>query len=229
MELYQTSYISELAIAINVLGDINIKIDKFNPKTIYKFSRENKILFIPTMPITMNNLINSNVIVKKNEYKPSDFVDVFSNPQKLNTVIQFIKQTKNIKPVTIDIAERNGIVKKNIELILSIYFSRDNKFIYNNRSFPIHSYRWNEIFTSKPSSITTKKVPLYYITIDLYVLNDKKTGNLNERNILTCEIKQTNIIKDLNELGFNIKLPIKKNITPLYGPNIRGSYTFDNL
>jgi hypothetical protein len=225
MELSQTSMISELIISINLLGDINLRIDKFNPKMVYRFSRENIILFIPTIPITMNALINSNVKIKKKTYKPSDFIDVFSNPQKLNIVVQYI-MLKKPKPITIIDAERNGIVKNNIELILSIYFDKENKFIYYNREFPIHSYNWNGMYQSKRSENINKKVPLYYINIDLYALDNKKIGNFKERSELTCNIKRRNIYNDLNELGFNFNIPQistmkpTNTITNLYNPRL---------
>ena len=139
MEISKPSFISELIISINVSGGISFKIDTFNPKMVYRNSLENRILFIPMIPITMNELIKSNVGVKKNTYRPSDFINIFSNPQNLNTVIQYIKTKTNIKPLTIEEAERKGYIKNNIDLILSIYFDNENKLTYNNRIFPIHS------------------------------------------------------------------------------------------
>jgi hypothetical protein len=224
MEISKPSFISELIISINVSGGISFKIDTFNPKMVYRNSLENRILFIPMIPITMNELIKSNVGVKKNTYRPSDFINVFSNPQNLNTVIQYIKTKTNIKPLTIEEAERKGYIKNNIDLILSIYFDNENKLTYNNRIFPIHSYTWNGEYSKIP--VNGKSVPNYKINIELYLLDNRSSGNNTERNSMTCDLKRRNIAMDLKELGFNINIP---NISgqrnrPIYGPSIRGPY-----
>lgn len=224
MNLSSSSKISELIISINVLGDIHHTINKFNPKMIYSSSIENRILFIPNIPITMNSLIKSNVTINKYKYRPSDFINVFSNPTLLNKVIQFIK-TKNIKNVSIKEAEQNGYIKNNINLILSIYFDNDNKLTINNRRYPIHSYKWDQIYTTNKS--LDKKSENYNVNVEVYVLDEKKTGNINERKRLTCDIKRRNIALDLKKLGFDVNIPtvgtenLLYNVPSIKNPSVR--------
>jgi len=218
------SNISELLITINVMGDINYKINKFNPKMVYRNSLENIILFIPNIPIKLDSLIKSNVVAPKDNYRPSDFVSVFSNPILLNNVVQYIKKNKAIKPISLEESEKKGYIKDNINVILSTYFDDDNKIIINNRNYPIHSYNWNNNY----KIIKTNKIfPNYAIDINLYVLHDKLPNNSYgyDRNRLTCDIKRKRIALDLKEMGFNVDIPdVGKNYLPSYAPSITGPY-----
>lgn len=223
---FTTTNVSELIISINVIGDITFKIDKFNPKMIYHSSNENIVLFVPNVPITMDTLIKSNVGVKKERYRPSDFINVFSSPILLNQVIQYIKKNTNIKPVSISEAERKGYIKSNIELILSIYFDNENFISIINRNYPIHSYNWDGAYKATK---TTKNVVNYTINIDLYVLSDKKSGTISERTLLTCDMKRRNIAIDLKGLGLDVTIPnIGAYEIPSYGPSVRRPYTRNN-
>lgn len=222
MQSLARSNISELKIKINVMGDINYKINKFNPKMVYLNSLQNIVLFIPNIPIKLDSLIKSNVVAQKDNYRPSDFVSVFSNPILLNNVVQYIKIKKNIKPVSLEVAEKNGFIKDNINLILSIYFDDDNKIIINNRYYPIHSYDWNRIYKTIK---TDKTFPDYEIDINLYVLDNKLPNSSYDRNRLTCDMKRKRIALDLKEMGFNVDIPnVGKGSIPSYAPSIRGPY-----
>lgn len=214
--------ISNLLIDINVLGDINHKINKFNPKMIYNMSSENNILFIPNVPIDMKTLSISNIVTKQENYKPSDFLPVFSNPILLNELVQYIIKKKKIKPVNIEEAERKGYINQNINLILSIYFNSNNKIKINNRNYPIHSYNWNKDY----DKIYTKKTfPDFNINIDLYVLNDKSSVKFSEKGRISCDIKRRKIALDLRELGYEVDIPtVGKAEPPKYSPSIRGGY-----
>jgi len=226
MNVSTSSKLSELIISINVLGDIHYTINKFNPKMIYSSSIENRILFIPNIPITMNSLIKSNVTVNKDKYRPSDFINVFSNPTLLNKVIQFIK-TKNIKNVSTQEAEQKNYIKNNINLILSIYFDNDNKLTINNRRYPIHSYKWDQMYTINKS--LDKKNENYNVNVEVYVLDEKKSGNINERISLTCDMKRRNIALDLKELGFDVNIPTVGTENLLYNvPSIRNPSIIQN-
>lgn len=214
--------ISQLLININALGDINHTINKFNPKMIYSTSSENNILFIPNVPIDMKILANSNIITNQDDYKPSDFLPVFSNSILLNELVQYIIKKKKIKPVNIEDAERKGYINQNIDLILSIYFNNNNKIKINNRKYPIHSYTWNKEY----HTIYTKKTfPDFNINIDLYVFDDKSSVNFSEKSRITCDIKRRKIALDLRELGYEVDIPnIGKTELPKYTPSIRGGY-----
>lgn len=222
MELPSNSNISELIISINVLGDINFKITKFISKMIYPSSLQNTILFVPNIPITLDLLIKSNVVPSKSTYKHSDFVNVFSNPGLLNKVIRYIKQKPSFKSIPLEEAERNGYIRDNINLILSIYFADDNKISINYKKYPIHSYEWNEKYQSVK---TNKTVPNYNINIDLYVLNPNGSETASDRSGITCDKKRRNIALDLKELGFVVNVPsIGTSEVPTYGPSVRGPY-----
>ena len=223
MESSTTYNISELIITINLIGDINYKINKFDPKMIYRSSISNKVLFIPNVPINMEDLIKSNVIVKKERYNPSDFINVFSNPSLLNRLIQYIKRNKGIKQVSTEEAERKGYIKSNIKLILSIYFDSENKISINNRNYPIHSYNWNDEYTSIK---TNKNVPDYSINLELYVVGSENYINTSDRGRITCDIKRRNIQLDLKRLGFNIDVSkVGASEMPSNAPSVRGPYT----
>ena len=225
MKTTNISNISELIITINVMGDINYKINKFNPKMVYRNSLENTILFIPNIPINLDSLIKSNVVAPKDNYKPSDFISVFSNPILLNNIVQYIKRNKGIKPVSLEESEKKRYIKDNINLILSTYFDTDNKIIINNRYYPIHSYNWNDEYKIIK---TNKTFPNYEININLYVLDDKlpNTSYGYNRNRLTCDIKRKRIALDLKEMGFNVDIPdVGKSSMPYYAPSIRGPYS----
>ena len=223
MDLASNSNISELIISINVLGDINFKITKFIPKMVYPTSLQNTILFVPNVPITLDSLIKSNVAPpKQTSYKPSDFVNVFSNPNLLNKVIRYIKQKSSFKPTSLTEAERKGYIKDNIELILSIYFADDNRISINYKKYPIHSYEWNNEYQTIK---TNKTVPNYSINIDLYVLNYVGSKNVSDRSGITCDKKRRNIALDLKELGFDVNIPsVGASELPSYGPSVRGPY-----
>lgn len=222
MDLSSNFNISELLISINVLGDINFKITKFTPKMTYSSSYQNTILFVPNIPITLDSLIKSNVAVKKNNYIPSDFINVFSNPTLLNKVIRYIKQRSDFKPTSIEDAERKGYIRDNINLILSIYFANDNKISINYKKYPIHSYQWDEEYQTVKSN---KKLYDYKINIDLYVLDTSKTGKSSERRELTCDKKRRNIALDLKSLGIDINIPLIGTAqVPTLGSSIRGPY-----
>lgn len=214
--------ISNLIIDINILGDINHKINKFSPKMIYNTSYENNILFIPNVPIDMKTLANSNIVSKKENYKPSDFLPVFSNPILLNELVQYIINKKKSKPVNIKEAERKGYINQNINLILSIYFNNNNKIKINNRNYPIHSYNWNKEYDT---IYTKKKFQDFNINIDLYVFDDKSSVNFSEKSRISCDIKRRKIALDLSELGYKVDIPtVGKAEPPKYTPSIRGGY-----
>jgi hypothetical protein len=226
MQLPAISNISELIITINVMGDINYKINKFNPKMVYRDSLENSILFIPNIPIELHSLIKSNVVAPKDNYKLSDFISVFSNPILLNNIVHYIKKNKGIKLVSLEESEKKRYIKNNINLILSTYFDTDNKIVINNRDYLIHSYNWNDKYKIIK---TNKTFPNYEININLYVLDNKLSNNSYRynRNRLTCDIKRKRIALDLKEMGFNVDVPdVGKSYMPYYVPSIKRPYQY---
>jgi len=227
-------YISELVISINLKGNINTKIERFNPRMIYKSSREDKILFIPNIPISLSTLIKANVGFDEYSFKISNFIDVFTNPIKLIKIVKMYKDkliqkepksgdtTKKDKSSSTEAEdEKNDIIKRNINFILSIYFNDDNTLTYYNKPYLIHSYEWNENMKIVPYK---KSIPLtkYYINITLYVAE-----NDEEKQKIACDINHINIIQDFNRLGFNFDVPILdtyKYNKPIRNPSIFRPY-----
>ena len=193
-----SKYISELVISINLKGSINSKIERFNPKMIYKDSRENVVLFIPNFPISLKTLIQANVGFDEYSFSIENFIDVFSNPNKIIKIVKMVKPKEEKESKEID-----DIIKNNVDFILSIYFDDKNKLTYYNKQYSIYSYNWDNTIKDKRYNKRESPLTRYYITIDLYV-----AGNDKEKKRLSCDIKHINIIQDLNNLGFNFDIPI---------------------
>jgi hypothetical protein len=162
--------ISKLDISINVR---NKTID-FKPRMVNRYASYNEIFFIPTIPMTLDDLKHSGVINKKNA-KVSDFINVFTSLYELTNVLKRIKQNKTFRGITLNKAEEKGFIKKTISLILDIFFNKDNKLTYQGRTYPIFSYFWNGEY--KPITFTNKKYPNYSIEIELEILDSNKVGS----------------------------------------------------
>lgn len=162
--------ISKLDISINVR---NKTID-FKPRMVNRYASYNEIFFIPTIPMTLDDLKYSGVINKKNA-KVSDFINVFTSLYELTNVLKRIKQNKTFRGITLNKAEEKGFIKKTISLILDIFFNKDNKLTYQGRTYPIFSYFWNGEY--KPITFTNKKYPNYSIEIELEILDSNKVGS----------------------------------------------------
>ena len=162
--------ISKLDISIKVR---NKPID-FKPRMVNRYASYNEIFFIPTIPMTLDDLKHSGVINKKNA-KVSDFINVFTSLYELTNVLKRIKQNKTFRGITLNKAEEKGFIKKTISLILDIFFNKDNKLTYQGRTYPIFSYFWNGEY--KPITFTNKKYPNYSITIELEILDSNKVGS----------------------------------------------------
>jgi len=162
--------ISKLDISINVR---NKTID-FKPRMVNLYASYNEIFFIPTIPMTLDNLKYSGVINKKNA-KVSDFINVFTSLYELTKVLNRIKQNKTFRGITLNKAEEKGFIKKTISLILDIFFNKDNKLTYQGRTYPIFSYFWNGEY--KPITFTNKKYPNFSIKIELEILDSNKVGS----------------------------------------------------
>lgn len=193
--------ISKLNIKINVSGEVEFVIQDFNPKMINKYSQNDFIYFIPTIPVTIDTLIASDLINNKSP-NSSDFIDVFTSPQDLNKIVNSIKMNRKFKPITIDEAERKGFITTNIETILFIFFNENNNLTYDGGKYPIHSYDWNGMYKLIK---TTGKFPDFSIEIDLNVLDSNKSGTAQEKQSLSCDIRKRRILKTM---GFTPK-PIK--------------------
>lgn len=176
-----------------------------------------KTYFAPTVPITLNDLINSKVynIGTNVKYIPKkrDFISVFSNLGKMAGVLKYIVGKRKLKPITIDEAKTLGFIEQNINLILSIYFDNKNVLTLKGRKYYIQSFDWSEQFNiiqsekikTKSKNITNTRIlgkPYYKINVTLYVLNEESNKNPNEVKQLGCKIRKNKINEDLYNLGF---------------------------
>jgi hypothetical protein len=161
-------------------------------------------IFIPTIPLTMDMLIKSN-LYEKNDLTPSDFIDTFSNPSLINKLLVYVKNKYSINNITVEQANKEGIIRQNIDLLLSIYFNKENKIKLFNQSYPIHSFRWNkniEIIFDK----NNKQSPYTFkVNVKLFVMDYNKEGTEEDRKNFTCRLKRNNIEQDLNNLGIRTK------------------------
>lgn len=185
--------ISKLFINVNVTGDVEFNITNFEPKMINRTAATNYIYFVPTVPITFNNLVGANIIYKKDP-TPSDFMNVFTNPYQLNRVLRYIKQDSKFTPITLETAKEKGFIQKDIELILSIFFNDGNKLIYRGSEYPIYSYDWDGKYVEEK---TIGRFPNYRINLTLSVLNSRKTGTEQEKKKLDCQMRKRRILKTL--------------------------------
>ena len=161
---------SKLNISIVVRNKI---IQTFKPRMINRYAPYNQIFFIPTIPMTLDDLKNSGVINKKNS-KLSDFINVFTSLYELTSVLKYIRKNKTFKSITFAEAEEYDFVKKDISLILDIFFNKDNKLTYEGRDYPIFSYFWNGTYQRLP---TQGNYPNFSITIELEILDSDKVGS----------------------------------------------------
>jgi hypothetical protein len=221
---FNTSMISGSSKENEVVKDVNRytrykqgrKFDDLNKKNTYK------TYFTPTIPITYNNLVNSKLYnigssSKSSDYIPknADFIRVFSDLGNMTRLIRFIVGEKKLKPITINEAKELGFIEQNIDLILSIYFDKNNVLTLKGRKYYIHSFDWPGQFeyVQKPPSKTFSKItgkttgkiinkPYYKINITLYVLNEESNKNPVEVKQLGCKIRRNKINEDLYKLGF---------------------------
>ena len=161
---------SKLNISIVVRNKI---IQTFKPRMINRYASYNQIFFIPTIPMTLDDLKNSGVINKKNS-KLSDFINVFTSLYELTSVLKYIRKNKTFKSITFAEAEEYDFVKKDISLILDIFFNKDNKLTYEGRDYPIFSYFWDGKYETHH---TQGKYPNFSITIELEILDSDKVGS----------------------------------------------------
>ena len=161
---------SRLNISIVVRNKI---IQTFKPRMINPYVPYNQIFFIPTIPMTLDDLKNSGVINKKNS-KLSDFINVFTSLYELTSVLKYIRKNKTFKSITFAEAEKYDFVKKDISLILDIFFNKDNKLTYEGRDYPIFSYFWDGKYETHH---TQGKYPNFSITIELEILDSDKVGS----------------------------------------------------
>ena len=170
--------ISKLDISINVR---NKTID-FKPRMVNRYASYNEIFFIPTIPMTLDNLKYSGVINKKNA-KVSDFINVFTSLYELTSVLKYIRKNKTFNAITFAESEEYDFVKKDISLILDIFFNKDNKLTYEGRDYPIFSYFWNGTYQRLP---TQGNYPNFSITIELEILDSDKVGSETDRQNYQC-------------------------------------------
>ena len=186
--------ISELFIEIRVVGEVKFNISRFYPRMVNRYSTTNHIYFIPTIPITLKNLINSNLI-NKNNITRSDFIDVFTNFFYLNKVLNSIKKNKTFRELDLSNPSDNNLVKNiienNINLILSIFFNNKNKLLYTGREYPISNFVWNGKYNT---ILTGGKFPNFSIQITLNVLNSNKYGTKKQFKTLTCNDRKKRIL-----------------------------------
>lgn len=178
------TYLSEIEFSkLNISIVVRNKcIPKFEPRMINPYTSYNQIFFISTIPMTLDDLKNSGVINKKNA-QLSDFINVFTSLYELTTVLKYIKQNKTLKTITLTEDEFDKVVKKDISLILDIFFNKDSKLKYEGRDYPIFSYFWNG--TYKKSS-TRGKYPNFSITIELEILDSDKVGSETDKQNYQC-------------------------------------------
>ena len=161
---------SKLNISIVVRNKI---IQTFKPRMINRYASYNQIFFIPTIPMTLDDLKNSGVINKKNS-KLSDFINVFTSLYELTSVLKYIRKNKTFNAITFAESEEYDFVKKDISLILDIFFNKDNKLTYEGRDYPIFSYFWDGTYETHH---TQGKYPNFSITIELEILDSDKVGS----------------------------------------------------
>jgi hypothetical protein len=197
--------ISNLMISLNIMDDegkINLDIPQFLPSMVSNTFTGNTIFLIPTIPLTMDMLLKAGLYEKK-DLTPSDFVDTFSNIAMVNKLLVYIKNKYSIDKTTIEEAYKKGYIRENIDLLLSIYFNKNNKIKLYNQTYPIHSFRWDEKI--EMSSDKNKQLPIFKINVKLFVMDYNKEGTDEERKDFTCRIKRNNIEQDLNNLGLRTK------------------------
>ena len=170
---------SKLNISIVVRNKI---IQTFKPRMINRYASYNQIFFIPTIPMTLDDLKNSGVINKKNS-KLSDFINVFTSLYELTSVLKYIRKNKTFNAITFAESEEYDFVKKDISLILDIFFNKDNKLTYEGRDYPIFSYFWNGTYQRLP---TQGNYPNFSITIELEILDSDKVGSETDRQNYQC-------------------------------------------
>jgi hypothetical protein len=170
---------SKLNISIVVRNKI---IQTFKPRMINRYASYNQIFFIPTIPMTLDDLKNSGVINKKNS-KLSDFINVFTSLYELTSVLKYIRKNKTFNAITFAESEEYDFVKKDISLILDIFFNKDNKLTYEGRDYPIFSYFWNGTYQRLP---TQGNYPNFLITIELEILDSDKVGSETDRQNYQC-------------------------------------------
>ena len=170
---------SKLNISIVVRNKI---IQTFKPRMINRYASYNQIFFIPTIPMTLDDLKNSGVINKKNS-QLSDFINVFTSLYELTSVLKYIRKNKTFNAITFAESEEYDFVKKDISLILDIFFNKDNKLTYEGRDYPIFSYFWNGTYQRLP---TQGNYPNFSITIELEILDSDKVGSETDRQNYQC-------------------------------------------
>lgn len=203
---------SYLKITLDLRGDISENNVKFSPTMVAKESG-NIIFFIPTIPIRFDDLKKAKLYNIKNPTE-KDFLTVFNDRGRLNYLIEFINKTRGIKPRTLDEAMADGVIEQNIDLILSIYFNKNNILTHRNKKYIIHSFTWdNKVAVSKKTKSKYSMIknidvdvatlnPNYKIRIKLYLLNESAEKNLVERYKSECKIKKNKIFEDLYRLNF---------------------------
>ena len=170
---------SKLNISIVVRNKI---IQTFKPRMINRYASYNQIFFIPTIPMTLDDLKNSGVINKKNS-QLSDFINVFTSLYELTSVLKYIRKNKTFNAITFAESEEYDFVKKDISLILDIFFNKDNKLTYEGRDYPIFSYFLNGTYQRLP---TQGNYPNFSITIELEILDSDKVGSETDRQNYQC-------------------------------------------
>ena len=140
----------------------------------------------------------------------------------MNKLFVYIKKKYNVDNITLEQAESEGHIEKNIKLLLSIYLDPPNKIKINNQNYPIIYNKWDYKY-EKNTNINNKQIPYTFkINVKLFVMDYNKEGTPEQIADSLCRIRKNNIEDDVNEIGFRTK----EEVSIMSGKNIDINRTF---
>ena len=167
-----------------------------NPQLYMQFP---DILFIPTIKLTKKMFADSNL-------GEDDIKKIFLSVSQFDNFISYINERFEIKPISINKAEKLGIIHSNVSFIMNLFFKKNSHLFINDKQYTINNYTWDNKYELIP--VAEKNVPIVKINVDFIVHPGKQLSFIDSTR-LNCQQQKNNIIADYHKL-VGLKVPTNK-------------------
>lgn len=179
-----------------IINNMEYKPAFSNPQIYIQFP---DILFIPTIKLTKEMFADSNL-------GEDDIKKIFLSVSQFDNFISYINERFQIKPISINKAEKLGIIHSNVSFIMNLFFKKNNHLFINDKQYTINNYTWDNKYELIP--VTEKKVPIVKINVDFIVHPGKQLSFIDSTR-LNCQQQKNSIITDYHKL-VGLKVPTTK-------------------
>ena len=167
-----------------------------NPQLYSQFP---DILFIPTIKLTKKMFADSNL-------GEDDIKKIFLSVSQFDNFISYINERFQIKPISINRAEKLGIIHSNVSFIMNLFFKKNSYLYINDKQYTINNYTWDNNYELIP--VVEKNVPIVKINVNFIVHPGKQLSFIDSTR-LNCQQQKNSIIADYHKL-VGLKVPTTK-------------------